>query len=178
MDAELERILVEDYLDGLAAIEAAELRSRRGECQVVETQLSYLRRLVQGRHDIVTSEIDHRRGGGDPGDVTDLVGRLPVILADRLHGPGTGRLPAGLEPGELRGRLVDRLDAITDALELGAPQDAAADVLVRAADELADLELEISSLRRSLFDRIDAIQAELTRRYRDGETTVDDLLRP
>ena len=58
MDAELERILVEDYLDGLAAIGAAELRSRRGECQVVETQLSYLRRLVQGRHDIVTSEIE------------------------------------------------------------------------------------------------------------------------
>ncbi len=51
-------------------------------------------------------------------------------------------------------------------------------MLARAATELADLELEISSLRRSLFDRIDTIQAELTRRYRDGETTVDDLLRP
>jgi hypothetical protein len=43
--------------------------------------------------------------------------------------------------------------------------------LARAAErQLAALELEVSTLRRALFDRIDALQAELTRRYRDGET--------
>lgn len=142
MDAELERILVEDYLDGLAAIGAAELRSRRGECQVVETQLSYLRRLVQGRHDIVTSEIDHRRGGGEPGDVTDLVDRLPVILADRLHAPGrAGYPPAWSRASCAVASSIASMRSPTP-WSLARRFDAAADVLARAADELADLELE------------------------------------
>jgi hypothetical protein len=34
----------------------------------------------------------------------------------------------------------------------------------------------VSDLRRNLFDRIDAIEAELTRRYRTGEASVDSLL--
>ena len=36
--------------------------------------------------------------------------------------------------------------------------------------------MRVSTLRRAMFDRIDTLQAELTRRYREGETTVDDLL--
>lgn len=176
MDAELERILADDHLADLNAMPVDELRARRGECQSVETQLSYLRRLVQGRHDIVTGEIERRRSGGDPGDVGDLVDRLPEILADRIHAPGPGRLPAAMEPGDLRGRLVDELERIIDDGNLDAPAEASGETLASAAGALADLELEVSSLRRSVFDRIDAFQAELTRRYRDGETTVDDLL--
>lgn len=176
MDAELERILADDYLADLHAMPVADLRARRGECEAIETQLSYLRRLVQGRHDIVTGEIERRRGGGDPGDVGDLVDRLPAILADRIRAPGPGRLPAVMEPGELTGHLVEALDRIIDEDNLDVPDAASDEALAAAAGALADLELEVSSRRRALFDRIDRLQAELTRRYRDGETTVDDLL--
>ena len=34
----------------------------------------------------------------------------------------------------------------------------------------------MSERRHAYFDRIDALQAELTRRYRTGEATVDGLL--
>lgn len=176
MDAELERILADDYLDDLSSMPVDDIRSRRGECQAVETQLSYLRRLVQGRHDIVTGEIDRRSGGGDRADVSDLVERLPQILADRIHAPGPGRLPAAMEPGELSGRLVDQLAEIADGAGLDAPDTVDDDTLTQAAHDLGDLEHEVSTLRRAMFDRIDTLQAELTRRYREGETTVDDLL--
>jgi hypothetical protein len=44
------------------------------------------------------------------------------------------------------------------------------------AEELDALEAEVSKLRQALFDRIDTLQAEITRRYRDGQAQVDDLL--
>ena len=81
MDTELDRILADDYLASLPDRPVAELRALRAECQTVETQLSYLRRMVQGRHDIVTGEIDRRGHGGDRYDVSDLVDRLPEVSA-------------------------------------------------------------------------------------------------
>ncbi len=176
MDDDLARILADGYMADVTALPLVDLRARRNECQHVETKLSYLRRLVQGRHDIATGEIERRRGGGSPEDVAELVERLPEILADRIHAPGPGRLPSTLEPGEEEGRLFDELSAITDAASLDAPDHVTDGDLARAAEQLAALELEVSSLRRQMFDRIDTLQAELTRRYRDGETTVDDLL--
>lgn len=176
MDPELDRILAEDYLTGVADRPVGELRALREECQVVETQLSFLRRMVQGRHDIVTGEIDRRSHGGDPDDVAALVDRLPEILADRIHAPGPGRMPATMEPGELSGRLVDRLAAITSRVPIESPGRATDGDLAAVAVELSELEHDVSGFRRSLFDRIDAIQAEITNRYRDGQAHVEDLL--
>lgn len=176
MDPELDRILADGYLDDLEARPVAELRTLRSECQSVETQLSYLRRLVQGRHDIVAGELARRSRGGDRYDVSDLVDQLPEILADRIHAPGPGRLPTGMEPGEVSGRLADRLDAITEQVPIESPADAEDQALADAAEALAELEHEVSGFRRRLFDRIDALQAEITRRYRSGEARVDDLL--
>ena len=44
------------------------------------------------------------------------------------------------------------------------------------ADALAALEVKVSGYRHDLFERIDALQAEITRRYKTGEATVDSLL--
>ena len=170
MDAELNRVLAADYLHDLDGRSVAELRALRAECQSVETKLSYLRRLVQGRLDIVSGERQRRQGGGEPGDMAGLIERLPEILSDRIRGPGTGRLPATLEPGELSGTLVDRLNAIGDS------DGASDDLLEAAAIALTELEGEVSSFRRAMFDRIDRVESELTARYRDGTAHVDDLL--
>jgi hypothetical protein len=45
------------------------------------------------------------------------------------------------------------------------------------ASALEALERRISGQRRELHARIDVLQAEVVRRYREGETSVDDLLR-
>ena len=44
------------------------------------------------------------------------------------------------------------------------------------ADQLTDFEQRVSGYRRDLFERIDALQAEITRRYKTGEASVDTLL--
>ena len=43
-------------------------------------------------------------------------------------------------------------------------------------EQLDAFEHEVSGHRRDLFERIDALQAEITRRYKTGEATVDSLL--
>ena len=176
MDADLARILDDGYLDGLSRRSVAELRSSRAECQTIENKLSYLRRLVQGRHDIVSGEIARRAGGGDPDDVSELVGKLPDILSDRIRGPGGGRMPTSFEPGDIRGELVDRLETVAEAVPRDTPGALPDEDLAHAAEALADLEHEVSTLRRTMFDRIDTVENELARRYQAGEARVDDLL--
>ena len=44
------------------------------------------------------------------------------------------------------------------------------------ADQLTAFEQRVSGHRRELFERIDALQAEITRRYKTGEASVDSLL--
>lgn len=176
MDRQLELILDESYLDGLDLRSVSELRTARAECQAVETQLSYLRRMVQGRHDIVAGEVERRRRGGDPVDVHALVEQLPEILSDRVRSAGSGRLPISIEAEEPSGALVDRLDRVAASVPLDSPDEASEAQLADVAEQLAGLEGEISSLRRAVFERIDALEAELTRRYRDGLANVDDLL--
>lgn len=170
MDADLNRVLADDYLADLEGRSVPDLRALRADCQSVENKLSYLRRLVQGRLDIVSGERQRRQGGGAPGDTAGLIEQLPKILADRVRGPGTGRLPATFEPGELDGTLVERLNVIGDG------DDASDEVLEAAVISLTELEGEVSSFRRAMFDRIDRIETELTARYRDGSAHVDDLL--
>lgn len=176
MDTELERILADDYLAGLEERPFAQLKELRSACQLVETQVSYLRRMVQGRHDIVAGELERRRLGGGRSDVAGLVERLPEILADRIHAPGPGRLPSGMEPGDLSGEMASRLDEISLRVPLESPAEADDEALAAVAADLEALEQDVSAVRRKLFDRIDAIQAEITRRYRDGEARVDDIL--
>lgn len=175
MDRDLERLLSPDYLGDLPTRPIQELRAMRAECQAVETGLSYARRVVQGRLDIVEAERDARRRG-ERADVHALLDRLPSILADRTRTPGVGRLPQLLAPGAEGDDLVAEADRIVDGARLAAVpnlDDAAVGAMV---DGLRDLERRTSARRRELFVRIDAISAELTRRYRTGEATVDTLL--
>lgn len=176
MDQALNRILADDYLAGLGEAPVADLRAARAECRDVETKFSYLRRLIQGHHDVVTAEIRRRSDGGAPGDVADLLDSLPTILADRVRGPGGGRLTATMEPGDVSGSMADRVNEATGSVPLEGLTSVSGDALEDAARRLAELEAEVSATRRSLFDRIDSIEEELTRRYRDGEASVDELL--
>ena len=153
-----------------------DVRAMRAECQEVETGLSLLRRVVQGRLDIVGVELHRRAEGGDPDDLPDLIARLPEVLSDRTHAPGVGRLPQMMTPGEMPPELEAELDAIVGTGHL-ADLPSVDDATLRSmADQLAAFEQRISGHRHDLFERIDALQAEITRRYKTGEASVDSLL--
>ena len=166
--------LAADLLDGLAGLPMEEVRARRAACQRLETQLSYVRRLAQGRLDIVAAEIAARRLGTS--DDRTLVEQLTEALADRITSPGSGHLPLGLTPGEVDEELLAGLDRAAPPSLVSAPAAMADDDLRRVAAALTVFERQVSDRRRVMFDRIDALQEEVVRRYRSGEADVDSLL--
>lgn len=176
MDDQLSRILDDGFLDGVADLDVQRIRELRNECQEVETVLSYVRRLAQGRLDIVGVELERRRSGGDPGDLQDLIERLPEVLSDRTRSAGNGHLPQILAPGHVEGELVEELADMEVEAHLTDLPKVTDQWLTAAHDRLVDFEIKVSGLRRALFDRIDSLQAELSERYRSGEASIDALI--
>jgi hypothetical protein len=168
------RIASGAYLGELTRRPIGEIRAMRTECQRVEDTLSYLRRLVQGRLDIVRAEHDRRLAGGAPSALAELVAQLPETLAQHVGGSST-RPPHDLLPPDDPDVTAD-LDAICNVDTLASLPKYSSDELRHLLDGLVDLEQVVSGRRRVLFDRLDALSAELTRRYRSGEATVDALL--
>ncbi|MGQ0617787.1 MAG: RsiG family protein [Acidimicrobiia bacterium] len=177
MASELERVLADGFPGSLEDRSLAEVRALRSECQAIETGLSYLRRMAQGRLDIVGAELGRRRQGGAPGDLAALVGQLPDILSDRTRSPGNGRLTRLLGPETVDGDLEARLAALVEGHDVESLAGLDDHDVATLRDGLEEFEREVSARRRSLFDRIDALQADITRRYRTGEASVEQLLR-
>ncbi len=173
----LAEVLDPGYVADLGAKDLDEVRSMRDQAQRVENGVSYLRRLAQGHLDIVDHERTRRREGVESGDLSDLIGHLPDILAEHGRGPGLGRPPQDLDPAVVPPELQAGLDVIVadaDLGELAVLGDAALEGL---AQRLTEFEAEVSARRRELHACIDTLQNEIKRRYRDGEATVDSLLR-
>ncbi len=165
---ELARVLDDRYVTELQARDVDELRTMRNECQHVESKLSYLRRLVQGRLDIVSAELERRAQGNASGDLSDLVERLPQILADRVRAPGPGRLPTNINPPDDED-LTAELDAATGSTTLASLPELSDGELTELSRRLAELEQRVSGQRRAIFAVIDRIQDELATRYQAGE---------
>ena len=173
--AAIDRLLDPSYVEGIRELGMDELRAKRAECQEVEVALSFLRRLLQGRLDIVLADLE-RRAGGTPGDLASLVEQLPGILGEQDRPPGFGRLPTLIAPSDA-GDLTSEADAVADASRLAALPEMSEDEVRAMADALGELEQRTSQQRKQLFERIDLLQEEIVRRYKEGEASVDSLLR-
>ena len=168
-------MLAPEWATNPASLSMEELRARRAEGQAVEVALSYQRRMAQGRLDIVAAERQRRAAGGEPFDHQRMVARLSEILAQRTRSPGVGRLPQLMAPEPTEAETPE-LDAIAGPGVLASlPERSDADIELLLED-LAAFETRCSSLRRELHDRIDLLQAEVVRRYRSGEVSIESLL--
>jgi hypothetical protein len=166
----VDRVLSDDYLEGLESLDLDAVRALRAEAVQEEADASYVRRLLHGRMDIIRAELARRTDGG-PGRVVD---ELAEILADA--GPPTG--PMRLVPVEPT-RVAERRRHIEQ--RLGDVD--LADVTSRTDEELQDAldrftadEEHVSRSRHAVQRVVDACNAEIARRYRDGEADVADLL--
>ena len=177
-DSRLARVLAPEFVADLASLPMAELRSRRAEGDGLEAAVSMLRRLAQGRLDIVAAEQRRRREGGEHVGGDDLVEDLSEILADkggRATGPGSGRLPRVMSPAadELD---TSELDAIAPPSVMGGIGELDEAELAALVERLSAYEAEVSARRQALFGVVDALQGEITRRYKTGEASVETLL--
>ncbi|MDH5291472.1 MAG: hypothetical protein OEY41_15870, partial [Acidimicrobiia bacterium] len=80
------------------------------------------------------------------------------------------------EPGVLAQALMASLDAAASPSELTALGRVGDDRLQALLESLRSFEVDLSTHRRRLHERIDSIQGEIARRYRDGEASIDSLL--
>lgn len=168
----IDRVLSEGYLDGLHDLPLSDVRELRTYAEQEEVDLSYLRRMIQGRFDILRAELNRRDGTSS----ATLVEGLAAILADEPRAParGLGR-HSTLEPSraDSHRRYVEALVADVDLSDVGARS---TDELTSAMGTLTHEEAGISASRRQVQAVMDACSAEITRRYRDGEADVDTLL--
>jgi hypothetical protein len=164
----LDRIRDPQYLTGLEERPAAALRAMRDECSELETEASYLRRLAQGRIDIVRAEQERRAAGGG-GSLGSLIDDLHRILAgdsprtDVAH----SRLPTRIGPPDSVELGADFPELVKDATLANVPLMDDAE-LAAARDRFERMEREISGIRKELHGVMNRIEGQLARRLHDG----------
>ncbi|MBM7169817.1 ABC transporter substrate-binding protein [Streptomyces sp. G44] len=168
-------LLPEVPVRDLAARRLPELRELRRAAQQDEADLSYVRRLLQGRIDILRAEIARRGETLKPTLEAAVVDRLSEILADA---PARQRSSArhvtlGTPHSEEYRLLATEMLAEVALSDLAARTD---DELHAAMGRLVRYEQQVSRRRQALQRTADDCSAEITRRYREGEAQVDDLL--
>jgi hypothetical protein len=147
-----------------------ELRALRRTAQQEEADLSYVRRLVQGRIDILRAE-STRRATPD----SRLLDLLPQILADMpsRHRSSARHVTLCTPHGEECQRLAEEALAEVELSDLAVRTD---EELHDAMARLARHEERVSRRRQRLQRTADDCNAEIARRYREGEARIDDLL--
>ena len=166
----IDRIMAPDYGQDVDALDLDEVRSRRDECLAEREYLSYLRRLLHGRLEILAAEVKAREDGTE----IPLVDRLATILgSDTPIGPSRGEaLRLGLPEEEMNTarRRVERLMASSAFSDPETMDDA---TLAKAIQALENEEQEVSITRRTVMDLHDLFQEEIKRRYKDRLAAAD-----
>ncbi|MEE8406704.1 MAG: aerial mycelium formation protein [Acidimicrobiia bacterium] len=164
-------VLEPEYLDNLSGLDLHELRRRRHTAEDVESQISYYRRLLHGRMDLLNFEL--RRRGGE--EERTLLEALPEILASGMvfgEEPNLRHIETMPPiPSKTGRRLIDK---IMDDSVLTQLSDLSDDDVVEALDQIQEVETEMSNQRKQLHAVIDTLQSEIVARYRSeqGEATV------
>lgn len=165
----IDRVLDPGFLEGLAELGIEDVRARRAEADQEEVDLSYARRLLQGRIDIMRAEQERRQGAGplanEPRSDEAIVEALKRILTDAPrpdHGGGRHMIVMPSRVGEHR-REAERAVADVGGSDLQAMSDLE---LAEAIDRLADIERRVSRSRRQVQIVVDRLTDEVARRYR------------
>lgn len=170
-----ERVTAEGYLGDVKVRSLDDIRSLRRECQRVEANLSYLRRLAQGRIDMVADAAARSALGEPVANLGDVIAHLPESLGERIMGTTRGRLTESLGP-EPDPTITDKLDAVCDPDTIASLPSLSTAELAELRDRLVAFEREVSDRRKQVFELLDTLSGELARRYREGEASVDALL--
>jgi hypothetical protein len=151
------------------------LRRRRGVCDDLDAELSYYRRLLHARMDLLAFEMRRRKGD----EARSLIEALPDILAEGDHEakphfvvPKSLPIDPPDIPTEGR-RSIDRVladDFLTHLPDIDDEELAEIQVM------LTDAERRISDQRRAVYETLETLTAEVARRYRDGLASVNELL--
>ena len=153
-----------------AVLPLSELRDLRAGLQHDVDAISFVRRLAQGRLDLVRAK-ERQLAAGGAGPITDS---LAVTLARNIAG-GVARPPRPVDDFSDHSLCAD-LDELGDRVDGVDVEAMDAAALSAYAADLEGFEQARSEERRQLFTQIDALSEELVRRYRNGEADLDEQL--
>jgi hypothetical protein len=166
----VERITEPSFVAGLTEKSNEELRALRLACKEGENETSFERRLCQARTDILAAELERRKGESTEDE--DLVKRLSKILGAEgrsdTGGPLPSRAPDFSIPrnADVPRRRVEEIVGEQTLARLPALQ---TEEIQGIISSLQEHEKSLSSRRKAIHEVMDAIQAEIVRRYRSGE---------
>lgn len=159
-------VLEPEFLSDLADVDLNELRKRRSTTDDVEAQISYYRRLLHGRMDLLNFELRRRSGEEE----RTLLEALPEILASGMvlgQEPNLKHLEVMPPlPSTTGRRLIDKI--MEDGVLTRLPE-LTDDEINEAIDRLRDVETQMSNQRRQLHSVIDTLQDEIVSRFRNQQ---------
>lgn len=167
---------MDEWVSDIGSLSDAELKSLIGDLASNEQDISYNRRILHGKIDLLRAELVNRlRARHDEGKeaITDAdVAKLTDLIAASAEGessPG-GQLADASELSQGTAQVKSTMESFPD---LGTLTDPQLKDLIRL---LTDEEREISYQRRILHGKIDILRAELVNRVRtqreEGEATI------
>jgi predicted HTH transcriptional regulator len=166
---------LEEWVSDIGSMSDAELKGQIGELASTEQEISYSRRILHGKIDLLRAELVNRlRARHDAGQesITDAdVAKLTDLItaAESEATPGGPLVDAELETAEETGTSTVN-EGFPDLSELSDPE------LKDLIRKLTEEEREISYQRRILHGKIDILRAELVNRMRtqreEGEATI------
>ena len=167
----IDRVLDPVFVAGLRELDLDELRARRDDAAQEETDLSYLRRLLHGRMDLVRAELRHRNG--EPGTtVSELPAILGVGVVAAAHGSGRFQTVTPSRTGVHR-RAAEALASDPDLSDVTTLDDRALEAAVGA---FRSEEESVSDRSHQVQLVMDTCNGEIGRRYREGDASIDGLL--
>ena len=148
--------------DALPSLGLPRLRAHRQALTAEEDRVSYWRRIVHARIDVLQAEA--RAGEGLSFE------QLVRALGDTATG-GHRQALAGVTPADVLPQLPD-----LESLWAVRPDVHDAAGVAEAVERLRDLEARLTAYRRALHARLDEVTAHLIERYRQDPRAALDLI--
>jgi hypothetical protein len=159
----IDHVLEPGFTDDLGSMDTDEVRRRRDLARGELEYLSFLRRLLQGRRDLLRDELDRRKTGGERQPVME---RVVSVMSEGTRGPSRGEAPVMPVPEDeiaMARRRVERLVSDAHLSDLEALSD---EELVEAVGRIGQEEREVSDARGRVIEVHDVLQEEMKRRLR------------
>ncbi|KOV75572.1 aerial mycelium formation protein [Nocardia sp. NRRL S-836] len=167
----IDRVLAPDYTEGVEQRPLVEVRELRDEAAQEETDLSYLRRLLHARIDIVRAEQQRRSSGGSA-----VVEQLATILSSNAVGPATGLGRYQTHEPSRADAHQRHVEALISDVDLSDVSKLSDERLGEVLETFISEEASVSVRRREVQVVVDRLNAEIASRYQRGSASVDELL--
>ena len=160
------RILAREFTSDLQGMGTDEIRARRDEARAERDSLSYLRRLIQSRQDMLSAE---REARGRPGQF-----RAPLaeVLSGQGHADSRGEAVHLQLPPEDMAAADARVSEILADEAFANPKELTDEQLDEMVATLHEEEQAVSSDRGAVIRAHDKLQEELKRRYREDPSQI------